>query len=150
MYRNILVPIDGSAAGARGLAEAIKLAGGHGSRIRIIHVLDLAPLSPHLSGKKFDEAFEQLRDYGINLLNTGEAGVRRAAIETDSKLVEAKSGSIGKHIIDEAIAWPADLIICGTHGRRGLRRLLLGSDAEEVLRESPVPVMLVRAGSRAR
>ena len=40
----------------------------------------------------------------------------------------------------------ADLIVLGTHGRRGLRRLVLGSDAEAVVRTSPVPVLLVRAG----
>lgn len=44
----------------------------------------------------------------------------------------------------QAKDWPADLIVLGTHGRRGLTRLVMGSDAERVLRRSPVPVLMVR------
>ena len=44
----------------------------------------------------------------------------------------------------EAQAWPADVIVCGTHGRRGIRRIVMGSDAEYIVRHSPVPVLLVR------
>lgn len=50
-------------------------------------------------------------------------------------------------ILDEARTWPADLIVMGTHGRRGISHLALGSDAELVIRESPVPVPLVRAAT---
>jgi nucleotide-binding universal stress UspA family protein len=47
-------------------------------------------------------------------------------------------------IVEKAKEWPADLIVMGTHGRRGLSRLVLGSDAEWVLRSTPVPVLMVR------
>ncbi|MGA7537737.1 MAG: universal stress protein [Steroidobacteraceae bacterium] len=52
---------------------------------------------------------------------------------------------MGACIVQRAREWPADLIVCGTHGRRGVRRLLLGSDAEYILRHTPVPILLVRA-----
>ena len=46
---------------------------------------------------------------------------------------------------EQARQWPADLIVIGTHGRRGVGRMLLGSDAEQIVRTAPVPVLLVRA-----
>jgi len=60
-------------------------------------------------------------------------------------LVEAMGGQAGDYIIREARQWRADLIVCGTHGRRGIRRLVLGSDAEYIVRHTPVPVLLVRS-----
>ncbi|WP_331713029.1 universal stress protein [Variovorax sp. HW608] len=48
-------------------------------------------------------------------------------------------------VTNEAASWPADLIVLGTHGRRGAKRLFLGSSAEQILRIAPVPILLVRA-----
>jgi nucleotide-binding universal stress UspA family protein len=58
--------------------------------------------------------------------------------------VETPAGSVGAMIAEHAEGWPADLIVLGTHGRRGIRRLVMGSDAEYVVRTTPVPVLLVR------
>jgi len=58
--------------------------------------------------------------------------------------MEAPDVPVGECIVRGARDYQADLIICGTHGRRGVRRLLIGSDAEYVVRHSPVPVLLVR------
>ena len=60
-------------------------------------------------------------------------------------LVEALGGKAGDHVLEKGREWPAELIVCGTHGRRGIRRALLGSDAEHIVRNSEVPVLLVRA-----
>jgi nucleotide-binding universal stress UspA family protein len=57
-------------------------------------------------------------------------------------------GPVGAVIAEYAEMWPADLIVIGTHGRRGIRRLVMGSDAEYVVRTTPVPVLLVR-GTKA-
>ena len=62
-------------------------------------------------------------------------------------MLEASSAQVGTIIVDSAREWHAQLIVCGTHGRRGIARWLMGSDAEQVLRTSPVPVLLVRQGS---
>jgi nucleotide-binding universal stress UspA family protein len=59
-------------------------------------------------------------------------------------LRHCSAGRVSDVIVKEAAQWPADLIVLGTHGRRGAGRLLLGSDAEQVLRVAPVPVLLVR------
>ena len=58
--------------------------------------------------------------------------------------VAAVPGGVADQVMEEAAAWRADLIVIGTHGRRGVRRLILGSDAEQVLRSAHIPVLLVR------
>jgi len=146
VYKNILVPIDGSETAQLGLNEAIELAKTLGSRIRLIHVInDAALLSPYAPGIAFEQLLEGARDYGQSLLRGAEGTVREAGIEVEAKLVEASGGPAGEQIVLEASAWRADLIVCGTHGRRGLRRLVMGSDAEYVVRLSPAPVLLVRS-----
>ena len=72
----------------------------------------------------------------------------------DVALKESFAGRVCDLVVEEAATWPADLIVIGTHGRRGVGRLFMGSDAEQVLRLATVPVLLVRnreatAGSAA-
>jgi len=74
----------------------------------------------------------------------GSETARLGLGEADSRLIEALGTEAGECIIEQMAAWPADLIVCGTHGRRGIRRILMGSDAEYVLRHSTVPVVMVR------
>ena len=87
--------------------------------------------------------FEQLRQAGEAVLATAEAEAHDAGVSADSHLVEEFGGQAGLRILEEAHAWGADLIVCGTHGRHGLGRFVMGSDAEYVLRRSAVPVLLV-------
>lgn len=144
MYKHILVPIDGSAQSGKGLDEAIGLARGEGGQIRIIHVLNQAPLkSADITGSRFDALFEQIRQDGRLMLARAEAYVRKARVPVDVKLIDAPSGPPGELIAQEAAEWPADVIVCGTRGRRGLMHTVLGSDAEQIFRQSPVPVLLV-------
>lgn len=144
MYRQILVPIDGSIEGNRGLDEAIRLASEHGGRIRLLHVLNQAPLaSPDITGSRFDGLFEQIHEDGELLLSNASAYVRKAGVPVDAKLVCATAGDPSGFVAQEARSWPADIIVCGTHARHGLMRALLGSEGEQILRHSPVPVLLV-------
>jgi nucleotide-binding universal stress UspA family protein len=57
-------------------------------------------------------------------------------VQVDSKLPEEMGGQAGVYILREAEAWSADLIVCGMHGRRGIRRVVMGSDTEYVVRRS--------------
>jgi len=144
MYEKIVVPIDGSDTAALGLAEAIKLAKDRAGRIRLIHVLDVLPaLSPPVGAAGADVVIAQMRAGGESILKDAETTTRNAGVQVESKLIEETGGQAGEHILQEATSWPADLIVCGTHGRRGIRRLVLGSDAEYIVRRSPVPVLLV-------
>jgi len=148
MYKRILVPVDGSDTARRGLNEAIALARNLGASIRLIHVVNrLPPVSPALTGPAVQELIDQLRSTGESILHDSLTAVRAAGVAVDSRLIEALGAEAGECIIAEAVSWPAQLIVCGTHGRRGLRRMLMGSDAEYVLRHSTVPVLLVRGGA---
>lgn len=145
MYRNILVPIDGSATATQGLREAVELAGQLGSRVRLLHVLNQAPLTaPGFMPAVAVDLVAELRRAGESIIERGRQEVAAAQVEVEGRLVEVIGERVGESVIEDAKSWPADLIVCGTHGRRGVRRLLLGSDAEYIVRLSPVPVLLVR------
>jgi len=145
MYKKILVPIDGSETANLGLNEAIRLAQDQRAQIRLVHIVnELILTSQDAYSINLGSVIETLRKAGESLLNEADAAVRRAGIEVDTVLFEAMSRQAGAHILQQALEWPADLIVCGTHGRRGLRRMVLGSDAEYIVRHTPVPVLLIR------
>lgn len=146
MYKRILVPIDGSPTANRGLAEATTLAKDQGAEIRLVYVVnEWLIVSPDGSGANLADLAERERENGDQLLNEAEAVVRRAAVPVNSVLVEEMNLPAGACILKQAAEWPADLIVCGTHGRRGVRRLLMGSDAEYIVRHTPIPVLLLRS-----
>lgn len=149
MYGRILVPVDGSKASTQGLDEAIRLATHLNAEIRLIHVVDELPyLLIGASREITEESVQSLRARGQAMLDEGISRARRAEVECDGVLVEAVGGVAGQHVLDYARECEADLIVCGTHGRRGLRRIVMGSDAEYIVRHTPVPVLLVRADAR--
>lgn len=146
MYKKILVPIDGSPASNRGLDEAITLAKDQGAELRLLHVLnEWLTISPDASGMATSAAAEGLRESGNMILNEGEARARRAGLTAGTVLLEQIGLPVGAVILKHAEEWPADLLVCGTHGRRGVRRLVMGSDAEYILRHTRVPVLMVRS-----
>jgi nucleotide-binding universal stress UspA family protein len=74
-------------------------------------------------------------------------------VSSDTRLVDRPGQRLGEAVAEEARSFEADLVVVGTHGRRGLGRALLGSGAEQVIRLAPVPVLVVRepeGGSQAR
>ncbi|GFE91334.1 universal stress protein [Steroidobacter agaridevorans] len=145
MYRRILVPVDGSAAASQGLDEAIELASNLKARLRLVHVVEPIVMMPAeaMAGAVIELA-EGIRQAGSELLKECEQQVAKAGVEVDRALIEALGRSAGECVVKEAEEAKADLIVCGTHGRRGVRRLLMGSDAEYIVRRAPVPVLLVR------
>ena len=87
---------------------------------------------------------ESLREGGAATLEAAETVALAHALKPETVLLDNFGGRAADMIVDQAKQWPADLIVMGTHGRRGVSRLVMGSDAELVLRSSPVPVLLVR------
>jgi len=149
MYNSILVAIDGSDAAKQALTQAIDLAKSLGSRIRLVHVATESDAVPaDLPGSDIKDILQQVRNTATALLAAARDRVGAEAVAVETRLVEAWSGQPGEEVIQQARQWPADLIVCGTHGRRGLRRILMGSDAEFVVRHSPVPVLLVRTQTK--
>ncbi len=143
MYKRILVPVDGSETSSRAVVAALQMARENGGRVRLVHVLDeLAYLSGYEIG---GDLLKIARDYALKVLGDALAMAQSAGVPADTKLVEAPGARIGEVVADEARSWEADLVVTGTHGRRGVSRVLLGSGAEQVLRLAPVPVLAVRA-----
>jgi nucleotide-binding universal stress UspA family protein len=145
MYKKILVPVDGSAASNRGLAEALKLAQAVGAQVRIVHAVnELIMDSGYAAVTYHDDVIQSLRETGRKTLEQARDAAQAQGLKVETELVETLGGRAADVIIDQVKQWSADLIVMGTHGRRGVRRLVMGSDAELVLRMSPVPVLLVR------
>lgn len=147
MYQRILVPVDGSPTADHGLQEAIRLAGLTRGSVRLLHVVDdlsFALAMDAYAGYSGDWMTE-LRDAGRQVLDDAKAQVVAAGLDAEAVLYDSVEGRVHELVVAEAKKWPADLIVIGTHGRRGVGRLVLGSSAEHVLRLSPVPVLLVRA-----
>lgn len=145
MYQRILVPVDGSAASLLGLQEAIRLAKDQKAALRLLHVVhDFLVAGGHGAAAYSTMLRQDLRDKGEKILDQAAAVVRAQGLQAETRMVETPGGSVGEMIVAHAQEWPADLLVLGTHGRRGIRRLVLGSDAEIVVRTTPVPVLLVR------
>jgi nucleotide-binding universal stress UspA family protein len=146
-YKRILVPVDASRASNRGLREAIRLAKGQKASLQLVHVVDehTVLVSGAEMGPYAGELMLELRKRGSQVLRKAEALVRRRGVRCASFLLEAQTGPAADVIVRQAKKLRADLIVIGTHGRRGVRRLIMGSDAEQIVRTAPVPVMLVRA-----
>ena len=148
MYRRILVPVDGSAASMMGLRHAIGLAKDQGARLRVLNVVDdliMAPMMMEPSGADdLTHILDSLRAEGQKVLKKAAAVAEKNGVKAEAAQVESRGGPVSDVILADARRSRADVIVMGTHGRRGLNRLLLGSDAERVLREAPVPVLLTR------
>lgn len=146
MYDKILVPVDGSTTSNHGLSEAVKLAKLTGAQLLLVHAVDIAAVSvtPEASAA-MPQLFDAMRDAGKELLARAKAIVEAAGARAETVLIDTLQGRVSDLIVEQARKWHADLIVIGTHGRRGVSRVLMGSDAEQVVRSATVPVLLVRA-----
>jgi len=126
MYRRILVPVDGSASADHALEHAIALAKAHAATLKIVFV-------------------DGVEEISRQIIEVAAAKARNAGLQPESGLlVKLPTEEIGGVILQEAGSWTADLIVIGTHGRRGLAHALLGSVAERVIRAATVAVLVVR------
>ena len=149
MYHRILVPLDGSAPSERGLHEAIRLAADQKATLFLLHVIDDYPmLAEGSSARSYEATLTRLRARGEELLARANDATVQGNVKAKTVLRDVTHATVADAIIDEAAKLECDLIIMGTHGRRGVSRLTMGSEAELVVRMSPVPVMLVRKDAR--
>lgn len=145
MYERILVPVDGSSTALRGLTEAVKLAQATGARLKLVHVVNELLLDASVAPSMYyEQVILDLRGGGQKVLAAAEGHAREQGAAVESELVETIGIRASEAILQAAKRWNADLIVMGTHGRRGLRRLALGSDAEMVLRQATIPVLMVK------
>lgn len=147
MYRRILVPIDGSAASERGLDEAMRLAREREVDLQLVHVVDLHAFTGATADGAAalgESTLRVLHDAGRALLDRAQARLQAEGLQAGTRMVDSLAGAVAPAIVEASRAFRADLIVLGTHGRRGVRRMILGSDAAAVSTLADVPVMLVR------
>lgn len=147
MYKRILVAIDGSDTSNKALAAAIHQAKETHGCVRLVHVLEeLSYLTGFGQyGGYSSDLVKIMRDTGAEILEAGLALAKAAGVEADSVLHDRVDERLADVLADEARRWNADLVVVGTHGRRGVGRILLGSGAEQIIRLSPVPVLVIRS-----
>jgi nucleotide-binding universal stress UspA family protein len=145
LYKRIAVAIDGSSTSRDALRESIRLAKDQQSALRILFVVDVVPPGGE-SPLELTEYDDAVRRDGEKLLKRAAVAARKAGVEAETVRLEVQSlgDSIAYEIARNIRDWRADLIVIGTHGRRGLSRLLIGSVAESLIRIALVPVMLIR------
>ncbi|MGB7480588.1 MAG: universal stress protein [Burkholderiaceae bacterium] len=146
-YKKILVAVDGSPISDLALDEAIKLARETGAELELIHVVDeLVYLNGFESATCYiEDVLPLMQAEGEKVLEAGRIKAAAQGVMASSCLKMSGAGRMCDLVAEQAQKSQADLLVLGSHGRRGIRRWLLGSDAEQILRISPVPVLLVRA-----
>lgn len=146
MYQRIMVAVDGSATAELGLKEAIRLARDQKAQLAIIHVIDV--VIAYGAGQWVGGYVEDTREFSQQVISQARKLAQDAGIEPEIQTPEIVTS--GYHVADTvaqlAREWKADLLVVGTHGRRGVSRMLIGSVAERIVRVAPCPLLLVRGG----
>jgi len=146
MYKKIMAAIDGSETSKRAFDEAMRFARSQDALLHVVYVVDSPAM---LYGVGFYDPAELKKAFveeGALLAREAEESMQAAGVRGDTAIVDAQgaNGDVVHALAQEADRWGADLVVLGTHGRRGMQRALLGSVAEEFMRVTPVPVLLVR------
>ncbi len=146
-FTRILCPVDFSESSIRALAHAAALARWYEAELTVLHVVPtFEPMQVHgdlgfpiqvVNPMPRDAVVESMRPF-----------LERAGVSAAAHLI-AEAGDPSVTIVGQALTTKADLIVIGTHGRRGFKRLLLGSVAETVLHEAPCPVLTVSPQNKA-
>ena len=146
MYSKILVAVDGSETSEHALQQAIELARSLSATLRMVHVMDMGWL-PIESEMPIDIGTISAvrRGAGEKVIAAARETARECGYEAEAALIETETPveRVAEAIAKEVSRWPADLVVLGTHGRRGFQRLMLGSVAEQIARLSSAPVLLV-------
>jgi nucleotide-binding universal stress UspA family protein len=155
MFKRILVAVDGSPASSAGLKAAIDLARDQQATVVALHVIDDSVLPVNFEGVAYprtyvDSYFAAQEQYGRKLVERAVVSALRSNVKLEPAVVRSQSRTVADVIVAQARKLKADGIVIGTHGRRGLARVLMGSDAEEVVRIATVPVLLVRGAYRSQ
>lgn len=151
MWKKLLVPHDFSPCADRALGTAVELAKVHGSALALVHVSELPPNLPldtlvtPAGGAGSLRVDEYTTRGARQQLDAIAEPLRRAGFAVSTVAV---TGDVAEQILALATEIGADALVVGTHGRKGISRLLLGSVAEKVVRSAAVPVVCVRTAAR--
>ncbi len=146
-FRHILVPTDFSDAANQALELALELAPKFEAKITLLHSTWLPPYYYSAYAEGLAWPTEELEGKAKQELDAACSRAKERYANVESVLA---SGEAWERILEAAKERAVDLIVMGTHGRRGISRLVLGSIAEKVVRLSPVPVLTVSAAAERR
>jgi nucleotide-binding universal stress UspA family protein len=145
--RHILVPVDFSETSQRALDAAVDLAKSFGASLTVMHAWQISPFVALETPSLTVDVVTPIEDAAYAQLEAAVAPLAGKLQRVDAVL---RNGAAWQQILDVAREKNVDLIVVGTHGRAGVKRALLGSVAEKVVRMSPVPVLTVRPAPEAR
>jgi len=139
MYDRILVPTDGSPAAEAAVEQAVSLARQYGATIHALYVVDSSAYSTLEAGAEV--VIDSLETEGERAVEEIATAAEEAGVDVTTAVT---TGTAYRGILSYADEHGVDLIVMGTHGRRGIDRYLLGSVTERVVRTADVPVLTVR------
>jgi nucleotide-binding universal stress UspA family protein len=144
MFKHILVPVDGSISSRQAVEKTIGLAKAFDSAVTVIYVMDPYPFT----GVGTDFAYGQTMYLNAATSEANEAlhNAKQALVDAGLRVTTSiiESHSAWRGILETAASIGADLIVMGSHGRRGIEKLMLGSVAQRVLSHATLPVLVVR------
>jgi len=145
MFKNILVPVDGSQYSTYAAQKAVSIAQKHGSKMTLLHVINhsqLFSMGPTQSIPVISEAMiEGLNKGGERILEDTLKNIDPMTVTVETELAW---GSPAKVILEKAQDKPYDLIVIGSRGLGAISRLLLGSVSERVAKMSTCPILIVK------
>lgn len=148
MFKRILIPVDGSQTSTAALVAGLRMARETGASVRLVHTVNemayLAGMDAY--GTYTADLAGMMREGGAKVLTDAMAVAQAAGVEASQALLDEPGQRLGESVAAAAKLWGADLVVVGSHGRRGIGRVLLGSGAEQILRLAPVPVLVIRGG----
>jgi nucleotide-binding universal stress UspA family protein len=146
MYKRIMVALDGSKSSAHVLEQAVKMASLTQGTVHAVYVVDKTPLFSYAGYYDPIALVDALRRDGREALQNAEAACKAAGVGCEAELIETErlSEDVAETLRHYAARTGVDLAVLGTHGRRGVRRVVLGSVAERFVRFAECPVLLVR------
>lgn len=140
-FHHILVPTDFEEASVDAIEIAVSLAQTCEAKITLLHVREI-PNYPYMDFMLNSEAIRRVEEAAVERLSAALEGIKKRLPTAVARL---KAGLPRQGIMEELNLLKPDLVVMGTHGRRGLGRAILGSVVEELVRTSPVPVLTVHA-----
>jgi nucleotide-binding universal stress UspA family protein len=144
MFKHILVALDGSEGSRKALDIAVQLAKDQGARCTMCTVVDIVSAASSMTfatGDIVNEWIATLNQDARQIESEAIAKYADSGVTIDTQVLEGYPSSA---LLDVAKKTSADLIVMGSHGRTGLKRMWLGSVAESVVREATIPVLIAR------
>ncbi|MDE2605308.1 MAG: universal stress protein [Burkholderiales bacterium] len=147
MYKKILVPTDGSALSRKAVRGAVELAAAVGAEVLAVHVVPRYPMSYFeggitVSASEIARVEKQWAEHGQALAEEVSKAAEKAGVKARATTV--RSDLVADALLAAARKNKCDLIVMASHGRKGIKRLLLGSETQHVLTHGTIPVLVLR------